>query len=232
MIKWLALSLVFMKSADAQRSAGCGTEHSGGLLRGTLESSGYERSFVVHVPEGYSKDDAHPVVFAFHGKGGSGEVIVNSTRLTEERWTGNKLVVYPDGWGGFWAGADYSILSVAEDLSFVRDLVAHLRADFCVDNSRIYATGHSNGGGMVDNIACHGETGKDFAAFAPIAGAFYTNNDENYEECDPARALTPVLQIHGGADITIPYDGGKGSGGMLPSIPDWYDFSDIHVFFD
>lgn len=42
---------------------------------------------------------------------------------------------------GAWAGANYSEVSVAEDLQFVADLLDEVRDGYCVDDSRIYATG-------------------------------------------------------------------------------------------
>lgn len=42
---------------------------------------------------------------------------------------------------GSWAGANYSEVSIDEDLQFVSDLLDEIRLDYCVDDSRIYATG-------------------------------------------------------------------------------------------
>lgn len=30
-----------------------------------------------------------------------------------------------------------------------------------------------------------------------------------------------MLEIHGGSDKTVYYEGGEGEGGYLPAIPDW-----------
>ncbi|KAJ7811167.1 hypothetical protein B0H14DRAFT_3479959 [Mycena olivaceomarginata] len=47
--------------------------------------------------------------------------------------------VYPNGVGGAWSGASY--LPLPEDLQLVSNLLDEIRAGWCVDNSRIYATG-------------------------------------------------------------------------------------------
>lgn len=91
-----------------------------------------------------------------------------------------------------------------------------------MDSNRIYATGLSNGGGFVATLACDEEDGGIFAAFAPVAGSFYTDVDETSEDCNPARSPLPILEIHGGVDDTTFYDGGEGEGGLLPAISDWY----------
>lgn len=96
-----------------------------------------------------------------------------------------------------------------------------MRNNFCIDNSRIYASGKSNGGGFVGTLACAAEGG-NFAAFAPVSGAFYTDANSNTSyTCTPARSPLPIIEFHGTNDTTIPYLGGKGRGGELPTIPDW-----------
>lgn len=85
----------------------------------------------------------------------------------------------------------------------------------------MYATGHSNGGGFVNTLACSPDHGGQFAAFAPVSGAFYTDVTGN-DNCHPARSPLPMFETHGTADTTIPYNPtGPGRGGPLPSIPDW-----------
>ena len=109
--------------------------------------------------------------------------------------------------------------SVEEDLQYVRDVLADLSNTMCVDTNRIYATGHSNGGGFVDTIACS-PVSELFAAFASASGSFYTQNSPG-SACRPARLPVPMLEFHGGADTSVKYAGGQGQGGMLPAIPDW-----------
>lgn len=103
---------------------------------------------------------------------------------------------------------------------FTTDLVTRIKANYCVDESRVYAAGHSNGGGFVGTLACSPDHGGQFAAFAAVSGAFYTDVTGN-DGCHPARSPLPIFEFHGGADPTIPYGGGIGRGGPLPSIPDW-----------
>ncbi len=77
----------------------------------------------------------------------------------------------------------------------------------------------SNGGTFVNVIACS-PLGDQFAAFAPASGAYYTDT-AGVSGCTPARSPLPMLSIHGGNDGSVSYNGGEGSGGMLPPISDW-----------
>lgn len=130
-----------------------------------------------------------------------------------------KYFIYPNGVGGVWAGPTYAEVSVEEDLRFVSDMIDDLRSKYSIDSNRIYAAGMSNGGGFVDTIACS-ELGSKFAAFASVAGSFYTS--VNGYDCLSARSPLPFLEIHGGLDKGVHYAGGMGYGGPLPPIPVWY----------
>ncbi|KAI0473427.1 carbohydrate esterase family 1 protein [Xylariaceae sp. FL0804] len=213
-------------AVSPRATSGCGKIH---LLPGItqyygLTSGGRERSYSVHLPSDYDRSAPYPVVLGFHGYPGTGLFFEADTKLSESRYSADKIMVYPNGVGGSWAGANYSSVSVPEDLQFVADLLDALRAGYCVDDSRIYATGISNGAGFVDVIACDATVGGEFAAFAPASGAYYTDNNSTHGSCVPARSPLPVLEIHGGADASVSYEGGAGEGGIEPPIPTWLDW--------
>lgn len=106
-----------------------------------------------------------------------------------------------------------------EDLQFVSDMIDDLKSKYSIDSNRIYGAGMSNGGGFVDTIACS-ELSSQFAAFASVAGSFYTS--VGGRDCLLARSPIPFLEIHGGLDKGVHYAGGMGYGGPLPPIPVWY----------
>ncbi|QLI73422.1 uncharacterized protein G6M90_00g094480 [Metarhizium brunneum] len=206
-------------------TSGCGKMHTAQVIglpiyRG-IQSSGVHRSYSVHLPSQYDKHHEYPTILGFHGSSSIGLFFQADTKLDEARFTRDKIMVYPNGLGGAWAGANYSQATVDQDLQFVWDLLADLRQNFCIDSSRIYATGLSSGGGFVDTIACNSTVGGEFAAMAPASGSFYTNNDANHHLCEPARVPMPILEFHGGADADVKYGGGQGEGGIEPAIPNW-----------
>lgn len=205
-------------------TTGCGKDHffNGIAIYHQVESGGLTRTYSVHTPVTYSKDTQYPVIVGFHGSDSVGFFFEVDTRLDEAQYTGDKIMVYPDGVGGAWAGANYSSATVAEDLQFVYDLLADLRTRYCVDSARIYATGMSNGGGFVGTLACNDTVGGEFAAFAPASGSFYT--DAYGVGCSPARSPLPILEFHGGADESVYYEGGQGEGGYEPPIPTWLGY--------
>lgn len=112
------------------------------------------------------------------------------------------------------------------DISFTLQMLDHFEDRYCIDRTRVYAAGKSNGGGLTNLLACDPAASKRFAAFAPVAGAHYQNVTEDKCKpntvkfhCNPARAPIPMLAFHGTADETISYTGGGRRGKCLPSIP-------------
>ncbi|KAK5991916.1 Bifunctional acetylxylan esterase/xylanase XynS20E-like protein [Cladobotryum mycophilum] len=202
---------------------GCGRTHGfiGQSKDFDIDSSGGNRSYRIHLPSGYTSSKPWPLLVAFHGRGETPESIENYTQFSNETVNPNMVVVYPAGEHEHWEGASYSTPGVS-DKEFATDLVQHLQAQYCIDASRIYAMGRSNGGGFVDSLACSADHSGIFAAFAMDAAALY-NEGTNTTVCNPDERPVPVFETHSMDDHTIPYTGGKGDGGTVPPIPVWLD---------
>lgn len=213
-------------TASDSDTSGCGKFHFGGLTtRHEIKSSRLSRSYTAHVPLGYDKHKQYPLIVGFHGSDSIGFFFEADTRLDSSRFTADKIMLYPDGVGGSWAGPSYhNGTTVQEDLQFVSDMLSDVKTKYCIDSARIYATGISNGGGFVGTLACDKSTGGQFAAFAPASGSFYTDSGPVNDGCSPARSPLPILEFHGGADQTVKYDGGEGEGGYEPPIMSWLSF--------
>jgi polyhydroxybutyrate depolymerase len=81
----------------------------------------------------------------------------------------------------------------------------------CIDSSRVYAVGFSNGGGMAHYLGC---TVAD--VFAAVAPAAFDLLEENQATCVPSRPM-PVIAFRGKSDPIVPYDGGNSS--IVPGMP-------------
>lgn len=209
------------------RMAGCGTAHSEGWSNATsshsLKSSGTERTYAVDVPKGYNDKNTEPwpLIFDFHGASRDAYNQYNNSQYFDQPRGDDYIIVYPDGMGGVWESAPYA-RNKADDLAFTKDLLEHIDDTYCIDAERVYASGKSNGGGFVDMLACSDE-GDAFAAFAMAAAALYSDNsykDKDVNGCNKSRA---ILEVHGGKDSVVPYEGQKkGTGGSpSPDIQDW-----------
>lgn len=181
----------------------------------TLDSGGRSRGYRLHLPADYTEKSDWPVVLAYHGRGNTGAVTEEFSKLS----TLPAVVVYPEGVVGTgdgerqaWQGAPYAAPGV-DDVAFTDDLLDRVEADLCVDSRRVYATGKSNGAGFVARfLACR--SADRITAIAPVAAALYPSG----EDCRPSRPV-PVIEFHGTGDTTIPYGGDPDRG--LPALPDW-----------
>lgn len=200
-------------AAPAARCAKPTDQQDGTSDKYELTDQGRERSYILHLPDGYSGRDDWPLIVAFHGRGGTGTELEGYSGLS----TVPAVVAYPngelgtgDGYRRAWQGAPYAPPGI-DDVAFTSVLLDRLQADWCVDPDRSYATGKSNGGGLTGLLACR--LPDRFAAVAIVAGAFYPAATEG---CDDAGPM-PIMIIHGTGDATIPYDGDADRG--LPAIP-------------
>lgn len=177
----------------------------------TLKVNDQDRSYRVHLPDGFSSSEYYPVIVYFTGKGTNsfnGEKYSNLNKLPA-------IAVYPqatEGKDGYfaWQGAPYS--SGADDVAFVDVMLDRIQSQLCVKRSNVYATGLSNGGGMVSLLSCR--LPDRFAAFGIVAGAMYYPAGD----CTPERP-TPLISIHGDKDAIVPYNGSLTR--KLPAIDTW-----------
>lgn len=197
----------------ASPSAGCGTEQKPGNDEKTISTADGERSYRINIPRDYELETPLPLVLGFHGNGSDGAEFQNYTGLP----TLPAITVFPDGDEGdgkrSWQGAPYA--SGADDVAFVAELLDSIESEHCIDLNRVYATGKSNGGGMVSVLACH--LRDRFSAFAPVAGAYYPQSTEGCDYSTP----TPMLAIHGTGDATMHYEGGHRQGEDYPGVREW-----------
>ena len=100
----------------------------------------------------------------------------------------------------------------------------HVENNYCIDLDRIYATGFSNGGGLVGLLACSVQLSQKIAAFAAASGAFYKDSalrEPLFSNCDPRRSPVPIMEFHGSKDPIIHYDGKTTPDGHTYSLPEW-----------
>jgi polyhydroxybutyrate depolymerase len=172
----------------------------------TWTVDGVQRQALVFAPAPVPATNAQPVplVFAFHGHGGTMQAAAQVMHL-QTLWPA-AVIVYPQGlktpsqvdpqgnFPGWQVQAGQPGLN-DRDLKFFDAMLATMRQKFPVDNSRVYATGFSNG--AIFSYLLWAERGKALAAFGICAG-----------KLDPAEHLTlprAVVVIGGTNDNVLPF---------------------------
>ncbi len=138
---------------------------------------GVVRTALVYVPPGAPASGSLPLVFVFHGHGGTSRNALNTFKI-DRLWPG-AISVYPQGLNtpgkltdpdGKLPGWQKTVGDQGDrDLHFFDAMLARLRKDYPVDPKRIYCTGHSNGGGFTYLLWL--ARPEAFAAVAPCSGA-------------------------------------------------------------
>jgi polyhydroxybutyrate depolymerase len=206
----------------ASGSSGCGHHQASGSLQYNLTVSGHQRTVIVRIPAGYTGKGKLALVLNLHGS--------ESTASAEEQFSGmdaiagadHFIVAYPqalipDGAGYDWnipgepmVNGKYPPASAPSDVTFLTTLVRDLAGRYCIDLSRVYATGVSGGGRMASQLGC--DASSVFAAIAPVAGLRYPS------PCRASRPV-PVIAFHGTADPIDPFNGIGEFGDWTYSVP-------------
>jgi polyhydroxybutyrate depolymerase len=211
----IALALASGVPARAAAPPGqCSVAPVAGSYDVSLLSGGFERSAVIHVPPGIPAGARVPLLLALHGAYGSGPGMQAYSGLSSLADRDGFIVAYPSAAGSFW-----NISAAAkgpDDVAFIGSLITDVESGDCINSARVFATGVSNGGGMVALLGC--DLSAQLAGIAPVAGAYDT-----LPPCHSRRPV-PLLEIHGTADPIAPYRGLRGQAtvdGLPPFVSAW-----------
>lgn len=165
-----------------------------GATDGKVSADGIR--YMVRTPSNYDPTIAHPLLIVYAPAGMS--------RWASERFTG--FTTLATGAGFLVVYADHRPLNVStvEQLGVIPDLVGR---EWCIDQKRVFATGHSDGGTASLALAVLEKTKKIPTAIAPSA-AGWTGKDLELFQC---REPLPVMIMHGKQDRLFPGWGAEAS---------------------
>ncbi len=221
------LSLLFLMlphiTANAQNDpspSACGNSMliTPGFNEREITLDGDTRDLIFYIPQSYDNTQAVPLILSLHGFASTLDRQVRYSQWENIAEEAGFIVAYPQG-TGFplrWNSGDLGIRlgDRADDLQYLSALMDWFISNWCIDESRIYVNGLSNGGGMTDRIAC--ELADRVAAVGMVAGAY--NPLEN--GCHPAHPM-PVIAFHGTSDFIVPYGGEENAMFDFPPVEDW-----------
>jgi polyhydroxybutyrate depolymerase len=145
--------------------------------------------YMVRTPSNYDATFAHPLLMVYAPAGQS--------RWASERFTG--LTTEASGAGFVVVYADHKQLNIptVEQLGTIPRLVAN---EWCIDEQRVFATGHSDGGTTSMALAVLEKTRKIPAAIAPSAAGWTGKDLDSFQCRDPLL----VMIMHGRKDSLFP----------------------------
>jgi len=155
-------------SNTAGVATGCGiTGATTGLQNLQIQVAGQTRDYVLFVPTAYNAASAMPLIFAWHGLGGTGTMARQYFRI-EPAATNQAIFVYPTGLANSSGQTAWTLTQTGIDIQFFDALRADIASKYCVDLTRVYSAGHSYGAMMTNALGCY--RGNLLRGIAPVAG--------------------------------------------------------------
>lgn len=173
-------------------SEGCGLQ-APSEGRYTVTVGDDSRYYLLDIPDGYDPDTRYPLMFGFHGAGGTADDFRSYSRFVTE--VGDEaIVVFPD------AGPTRRWLA-PDDLEFFDAIHEQVTSTTCVNVDRVFTAGHSSGGFMSNTLAC--QRGDVIRGVGSAAGG-----GPFAQPCDgPVAAWI----THASNDPIVPFVSGEGS---------------------
>lgn len=161
-----------------------------------------------------------PLILFLHGYGSTGPNMNNWLHAADDANRLGYIALIPEGSPdavglNFWnATADCCNFhdSERDDVSYLEDLIKEAKRKVWV--GKVYIIGHSNGGFMASRLTCDKPNLID--GVVSIAGGFFRDP----KLCKNPRR-TPLVQIHGTEDSTIPYWSNDNFPGAFESVWGW-----------
>jgi poly(3-hydroxybutyrate) depolymerase len=172
------------------------------VARREVAINGVQRLYLLAVPPEYDASRPYPLVFGFHGSGGDREQLRGYMNV-EAPAAGQAIFIYPEGLVVNDGATGWELSNESDDLTFVDTLLAQYESELCIDEKRVFATGHSFGGCMSNTVGCY--RGTEFRAIAPVAGC---SGGGRNTTCSGRIAS---LQIHSPKDTSTDYGGAIGA---------------------
>lgn len=173
---------------------------AGEAVSHTIDVNGVTRTYLLCVPP-WQSGKRLPAFVLMHGSG--------STDVQQERYSDfdafaqahGLVVMYPQGIDKHWNdGRVIGHESMADDIGFMKAMLAEVTAQGLIDPKRVYAAGISNGGFMAQHMAC--------VMPDALAGIAVVAATQPVDAACPSARPMPVIFFHGTADKFVPFNGG------------------------
>lgn len=182
----------------------CATMLSAAQFNGlkSIQTGGKNRQYFLYVPNNLKENS--PLIISCHGMNQDYNYQKEQTQWPSMADTASFVVVYPVGIAGSAWGVAYQTgwdIDGMSDVNFMLDIISYVKANYGIDENRVYMSGFSLGGAFTYYMA--NKAADKIAAFAPISGYnLMTNNTSAYRP-------VPIIHVHGTADNVMNYSGVK-----------------------
>jgi polyhydroxybutyrate depolymerase len=188
--------------AEPKASAGC-NKAPGATGERKMAVKNRTGLYIVSLPAAYDKTTPYPLGFGFHGRNRNHEncqqsdcagfqsVMKDEAVLVYMQSLREPLDAEKSGWE---SGAERE-----DNAKFFELVLAELKANYCVDERRVFAAGTSSGASFSNLLGCR--YGDQLLALAPVAGGL--------PESTHCKGAPAAILIHGIDDPQVPIAAGE-----------------------
>lgn len=190
---------------------------AGTVFKSTTTWNGITRYYAVYVPQGMPVNA--PMVLFLHSTQ-NGKPTLPPWVQEPQEWKNladkNRfLMVWPvstfntrsNQWYWDCNFFNFSFLVPPDDMGFLRNLITTLTKQYQTNPKRVFVSGMSSGGYMVQRVGV--ELSDIVAAIAPVSGTIWVQPDGDDESPSIPAQPVSVLEYHGTVDPDVPYCGGS-----------------------
>lgn len=180
-----------------QGSPGCG-QPSPAQGQLSIRVGGVDAPYTVTLPPGYDASAPQALVFGFHGRGRTHLEFqqVDASGIQTEVGSRAVMAYLKSQAGNGWNFAE----EVEPNVAFFEAVYAQMLQNYCIDQERVFAIGHSSGGYFSNILGCR--FADRIRGIASIAGASQETN---------CQGRVAALVIHGVRDSVVSFDSGRAS---------------------
>jgi polyhydroxybutyrate depolymerase len=173
---------------------------AGEAVAHTIDVNGVSRNYLLYAPPGQS-GKRMPAFIMMHGSGSSATQQERYSNFDAFAQAHGLVVMYPNGIDKHWNdGRVIGHESMADDIGFIKAMLAEVIAQGSIDPRRVYAAGISNGGFMAQHMAC--------VMPDALAGIAVVAATQPVDAACPSPRPMPVIFFQGTADKFVPFNGG------------------------
>jgi len=144
------------------------------------EIDGFLRRWLTYIPSSYDESKEYPLIVGMHGGSNDAAAFVGDSMWHNAAEKYGLIIVFPNAFPSAYSAFNWIPTPVwnqgipaptdpADDVTFIKEVITRTKQNYSIDASRVYATGHSSGGGMTWRL---GLVAPEY--FTAIAPAGYT----------------------------------------------------------
>ena len=168
----------------------------------SITTGGKNRQYYLYVPDNLKPNS--PLIISCHGMNQDYNYQKEQTQWPSLADTASFVVVYPVGIAGSVWSVNYQTgwdLDGMTDVNFMLDIIDEVKANYDIDDTRVYMSGFSLGGAFTYYMA--NKAADKIAAFASISGYNLMGGSTSSDR------PVPIIHVHGTADDIMNYNGIK-----------------------